>query len=85
MNTLRPPYVLVLGCARQPSGVAAARSNNAATGAARQSHDPQACPLSGQHLQKVRVVFDQGAAEAAKLGHIDIIQARSIRICSSMP
>jgi hypothetical protein len=27
----------------------------------------------GQHLQEGRVVFDQGAAEAAKLGRIKLI------------
>jgi len=57
----------------QPASVTAARRLHPATVTARQSHDPQPRPLAGQHLQKVHVGFDQGAAEATELGRIKLI------------
>lgn len=74
LNEHSPPsHVRVLGYARKPAIVAAARRLYAATGTARHLHNAEACALAGQHLQEVHVVFDQGAAEAAKLRHIELI------------
>jgi hypothetical protein len=48
-------------------------SSNAATGTSSHPHDAKKRALVDQHLQEVRVVFDQGAAEAAKLGRVKLI------------
>jgi hypothetical protein len=68
-----PGHMLVLALPHAPARVAEARSINAAARAPSQPHDPDPCPLPGQHLQKIGIVEDEGPAKAPELRHIQLV------------